>query len=332
MLSPRLEEVLKGNYSILNSKENGELAPDRVGLLKGSYVKLFSDSVAFNFGYVADYGWFDGGFQYPPYTVQDVGGAIYIYAKDRSHEKMKALEERLRDSLRVSTVEDLPLLEVLASGNIEFCLTLISQKIRGYIPNEEEVEQLIEVAKGDSSFPEQIAAIEILSNSRSLRAYHFLNQLIDYQISVETISEQMEELFPSFFEDATGHFEKTWTCSGISKKIRDYNDIPTPHFKEGKVHINFVNVGGSLEKELNRTIEAQFYPDRYIDKQKGPGDRNYLMRCDFNHLRVNFWHLELYRFIFNAQLRIRRNLGEDFDKEKEFKRISFFGLNTAAGW
>ncbi len=302
MANQKLREMLKGNYSILNSEENPELCPDRDKIIRPSDYVESPRGKQFRFGHVADFHWFDGIFDFPPYTIQDSRGGAYFYSRRGDDEQLKVLQDRLDESIIIC--KEYPPCIVTGDKNIEFYLTLIDQKMKRYIPSEQEIDELIQVLQGDAAFLEQVAAIEILSNSDSIKAYYHLNILTDYNITLESDAKKVT-LFPAFDMYDYWELHQTWVYAG-----RPIN---------GKVKINFTNVHGPLKEKLDRIEEPDFYHGNESSRAENNKSGMVFMRC---RLWPDFWNL--YCFIFNAPLRVRRNLGESFDKETELRKISFF--------
>jgi len=137
-------DVPERGCSISNNRDNPELAPDRIALLKGTGCCLaYSlppskiEDEKFEFGDVADFGWFRAMLYWAP---QEGGVEFFIYSKKREDDvKLTHLQNRLDETEEVFSGGHRMKTHIIGFGmidNFEFYLALTNKIMKNYSDGE----------------------------------------------------------------------------------------------------------------------------------------------------------------------------------------------------
>lgn len=294
MVTNELGQILKAEYTILNSEDNADKCP------KFGYpfpiCKWWNEKNKFRFGTVNDFKWIETAvWDYFP-NSSDYTKGVAIYSDNSTG--ISFLKNRLHESYgQIDSLANRTFTFGEGNDNIKFYLTMADLAMKYHKTSEEEVDDLVKIMNS-GAFLEQIAAIELLAHSNSYKAYYHLTRLADYKISFESHPNAIFR--PHFYHFGSFDLRKHWICQEEQEK---------------NVKVEFVNASGELKTRL--------------DFVKQPRFEDLLERTWFDYIqtircRILPKKLEaLYNLVFNSSLRIRLNLGNKFDWKSEYEKIAF---------
>jgi hypothetical protein len=281
MVSGKLKDALTPFYTILNSQDNPKKIPDRKTWKNDYLLQSWNEQNPFRFGATGEFKWIETAFIES--HDYDISEGFYIYSD--SPEKTKTLENKLHEAYNLVQFISGPC--IFGADDLDFYLTLADLTMKDYSPTEEEVSELLTLVD-NGSFRDQIAAIEILAHSKSYKALYHLARLADYKVYFE--SEPDELLMPFYHPDYQQN--KSWLRQGTKKDT---------------IIVEFMNAKGELKGRL--------------DMAEKPIFNNELIHLNDHYLYFPLFQSEIHSFVFNAGLRLRKNLGESFDWKQECEKV-----------